>query len=614
MAIEKILSNVVVDGTISKVGGTSSQFLKADGSVDSTTYTTNTGTVTSVTAGNGMTQSGTSTINPTLNIVSHAGSAGTIGTINIGADAIGVNLGTTSTTAAAGNDARLSDARTPLAHNQAWSTITSTPTTLSGYGITDAAPISGSANYIQNQNASVQSANMWISGSGLFGSGDNSVLTIDGYSRRIGFTKKSGFGPYLTYGNTESLVIAESSASNIDATNTFTPRVTIANGGAATFASTVTASNGTLIGGTLTSGYIPKATGVNSIGNSLIYDNGTNVGIGTTSPSAKLNVLGNIHLGSYSDTSINTYEIRTNKALFSIASDGVTNGNGTLITYSWANGGQGPLRFNNASGEVMRLSSGGNVGIGTTSPVSKLTINGTANTNANVITIFNNNTIADSYSAIGSYYADGNLNVNAQIRFGNEFTAGGSSFLAFATSFGTTPSEKMRIASNGNVLIGTTTDNGNKLRVEGDTYISGKVSLGQSTYHKPATTQCAGEIVYYGTGTTVAGKLYYLSTGLVWTLADSDAVASSSGMLGIAIGTDPATNGMLVRGSARFDALTPYTAMTAGQILYVSTTAGDFTATAPTGTGKVVRVIGYCVDDTNNTLYFCPDNTWIELT
>jgi hypothetical protein len=35
------------------------------------------------------------------------------------------------------SDARLSDARTPTAHNQAWSTITGTPTTLSGYGITD---------------------------------------------------------------------------------------------------------------------------------------------------------------------------------------------------------------------------------------------------------------------------------------------------------------------------------------------------------------------------------------------------------------------------------------------------------------------------------------------
>jgi hypothetical protein len=36
-------------------------------------------------------------------------------------------------------DSRLSDARTPLAHTQAWSTITDTPTTLAGYGITDGA-------------------------------------------------------------------------------------------------------------------------------------------------------------------------------------------------------------------------------------------------------------------------------------------------------------------------------------------------------------------------------------------------------------------------------------------------------------------------------------------
>ena len=36
------------------------------------------------------------------------------------------------------SDARLTNSRTPIAHNQAWSTITSTPTTLTGYGISDA--------------------------------------------------------------------------------------------------------------------------------------------------------------------------------------------------------------------------------------------------------------------------------------------------------------------------------------------------------------------------------------------------------------------------------------------------------------------------------------------
>jgi hypothetical protein len=52
---------------------------------------------------------------------------------------MGVAYGTTGTTVCVGNDSRLSDARTPVAHNQAWSTITATPTTISGYGLTDAA-------------------------------------------------------------------------------------------------------------------------------------------------------------------------------------------------------------------------------------------------------------------------------------------------------------------------------------------------------------------------------------------------------------------------------------------------------------------------------------------
>lgn len=54
---------------------------------------------------------------------------------------LSVVYGTTAGTACQGNDSRLSDARTPTAHNQAWSTITSTPTTLAGYGITDAQPL-----------------------------------------------------------------------------------------------------------------------------------------------------------------------------------------------------------------------------------------------------------------------------------------------------------------------------------------------------------------------------------------------------------------------------------------------------------------------------------------
>lgn len=48
--------------------------------------------------------------------------------------------------------------------------------------------------------------------------------------------------------------------------------------------------------GTGTTNYIPKFTGASALGNSLIYDNGTNVGIGTASPAEKLDVSGNLRL------------------------------------------------------------------------------------------------------------------------------------------------------------------------------------------------------------------------------------------------------------------------------------------------------------------------------
>jgi len=66
-------------------------------------YTNNAGTVTSVTAGSGLSQSGTSTINPTLYIQSVLGTAGSVGTIVVDGGALGISLGNTSITAAPGD-------------------------------------------------------------------------------------------------------------------------------------------------------------------------------------------------------------------------------------------------------------------------------------------------------------------------------------------------------------------------------------------------------------------------------------------------------------------------------------------------------------------------------
>lgn len=91
-----------------------------------------------------------------------------------------------------------------------------------------------------------------------------------------------------------------------------------------------------------------------------IITSGGNVGIGTTSPTSKLNVSGDIHIGDYGSSATRAFETRTNTNLFSITTF-PTNADGTLISYSWANGGQGPLKFATATGVVLTLTAGGQV-------------------------------------------------------------------------------------------------------------------------------------------------------------------------------------------------------------------------------------------------------------
>ena len=55
-------------------------------------------------------------------------------------------------------------------------------------------------------------------------------------------------------------------------------------------------NGGAPVSGSGTVNYVPKWTTTNALGNSLIFDNGTNVGIGTSSPVNKLQVEGNMHM------------------------------------------------------------------------------------------------------------------------------------------------------------------------------------------------------------------------------------------------------------------------------------------------------------------------------
>ena len=109
----------------------------------------------------------------------------------------------------------------------------------------------------------------------------------------------------------------------------------------------------------------------------------------------------------------------------------------------------------------------GNVGIGTSSPASKFEVSSGGGTKLRVTSTIDNNADIDFYT-------------NSVYRGVIEFNSVGGliyTISALPLTFGTSNTERMRIGSNGNVLIGKDTDDGsNKLQVEGSVLASGTVS------------------------------------------------------------------------------------------------------------------------------------------
>jgi hypothetical protein len=301
----------------------------------------------------------------------------------------------------------------------------------------------------------------------------------------------------------------------------------------------------------------------------LVVTTGGNLGIGTTSPSAKLEVTGNIYANESSATAISVYNSNSIRAKMSM-----TGNEGDLTLYG------------SSANAVIYLSAyynsyfnGGNVGIGTTSPSFKTTI-------AADIT-----KSGDINPGTAQLSLEGSTTPGKRMILGYDTNSNGFGFIK-SGNYGVTWTPLALQPDGGNVGIGTVSPS-TKLDVSGVITATGGNSTNWNTAYGWGNHASASYVPQART-LTINGTSYDLSANRTWTIPTSANIqeAANNGKVTTAasVGTtvittvatatyDGATFNYVLKDGTNYRAGTIIAVWSAGAVQFNETTTNDIGST-----------------------------------
>tara|TARA_R100000278_G_scaffold117477_1_gene97487 strand:- start:1967 stop:4000 length:2034 start_codon:yes stop_codon:yes gene_type:complete len=244
-----------------------------------------------------------------------------------------------------------------------------------------------------------------------------------------------------------------------------------------------------------------------------------NVGIGVSAPSTALDVQGSgasIQVAASGQTNARVRIVGGNTSSSFLEFGDSDDSDVGEIVYDHSNNS---MRFNTSASERMRIDSSGNIGIGTTSPSSQLTIS-----NAAAPTV----TLIDTTNTCTSFFASGNTEGRVGTSSNHDFV------------FRTNNSERMRISSGGSVGIGTsnpqapfTISNGGVQGIEAG-YSSGTSTNFIQAYNRSSSAfiqfDVIGNPLVFKTGSGATERMRLTSDGKLGLGTSSPAFQSGAGL------------------------------------------------------------------------------------